>query len=151
MDDSLLLGPPSDLAVVLPIVKKKASEIELYLASQKSVLCSRSPFNKAEFPPDIIQADPSGLEVLGAPIGNTEFIFKVVLKKVKQCQKLWEVLEEIGDPQTELLLLRIGMSWSKLGYLLRTSPISDVDWSPYDKGMKQNLERKWECRYRTAP
>ena len=32
------------------------------------------------------------------------------------------------------------MSWSKLGYLLRTSPISDLDWSVYDKGMKQNLE-----------
>ena len=55
--------------------------------------------------------------------------------------KMGDFLDEIGDPQTELLLLRICMPWSKLGYLLRTSPISDIDWSAFDKGIKSNLER----------
>ena len=40
---------------------------------------------------------------------------------MKQCLKLWEFLDEIGDPQTELLLLRICMSWSTLGYSLAVS------------------------------
>ncbi len=88
-----------DLAMVLLIVKKKESEIGLFLASQKSILCSQMPLNKSDFPPDIIHADPSGLEVLGAPLGNIEFISRVLQNKVKQCQKLWEVLEDIVTPR----------------------------------------------------
>jgi hypothetical protein len=57
------------------------------------------------------------MEILGAPIGDHDFCANYVRQKAQGAKALLDVLPELEDPQTSLLLLRQCGSFCKLKIL----------------------------------
>ncbi len=112
----------------------------LSLNLKKCAVFSPAPIPADLFPPDI-PVDHRGLSILGSPVGPTPFITQFVQDKVEACATLWGALEDLEDPQAETLLLRLCLSFCKVSYLMRTTPLSSFHWDSYDNGIRTSLNR----------
>ncbi len=138
MDDGVLVGPATELSKALPLIQTSAALVGLHLNLSKCDAWSTQPIPLNTFPPEV-SIKEEGIELLGAPIGPDSFITPFIHAKVQECTHLWEALPSLDDPQTELLLLRMCLSFCKLSYLLRTTPLHQFDWSQYDIGIRASL------------
>ena len=66
--------------------------------------------------------NPSGFDLLGAPIGDKEFCEEYVRERVVKIKAALKNLEMIDDPQVEMLLLRSCLGLPKFGFSLRSAP-----------------------------
>ena len=140
MDDGVLVGPPTEVASALSIIQAESSKAGLSLNLDKCEIWSPNAIPSGVLPSTIPVAD-SGFLLLGAPIGSKEFINHHVEAKVAACSRIWHTLLAIGDPQTELLLLRSCLSFGKVSYLVRTTPLYNFDWSPYESGIRASVDQ----------
>jgi len=67
------------------------------------------------------------LVILGSPIGDKLFSENYISKKYSKWLELLTNLRELGNLQIELILLRYSMSFSRIVYILRTTPFIQVD------------------------
>ena len=140
MDDGVLVGPPTDLASALSIVQVESSKVGLSLNLHKCEIWSPRSIPSGCLPSTIPVAD-SGFLLLGAPIGAQNFINRHVEDKVAACSRTWHALSAIDDPQTELLLLRSCLSFGKVSYLLRTTPLYNFNWAPYISDIRASVDQ----------
>ena len=70
--------------------------------------------------------NPSGFDLLGAPIGDKQFCEDYVRERVAKIKAALENLEMIDDPQVEMLLLRSCLGFPKFVFSLRSAPPEDI-------------------------
>ena len=78
----------------------------------------------SSIPVSIPRAASNGFELLGAPIGDTDFSVKVLDKRISKATKCLEKLPLLDDPQLSLGITRTCLAAPKLTYSLRTQPPS---------------------------
>ena len=126
LDDGTLCGSPSDLLKALSIIESKGASRGLVLNRSKCLVhippssCALNPL------PTDIPTCSDGFVLLGCPIGPPSFCNSFTLDLTKSCQNLTEKLSLLQDSHIELSLLRSCLSFSKIGYILRTCPPSYI-------------------------
>ena len=89
-----------------------------------------------------MQSD-GGAALLGSPVhGSGDFYESVVSNKVEKVLTMQSRLEDLDDPQVELLLLRSCLSQCKVNHLLRTLPpaLAPDAFKKFDLGLRCSLE-----------
>ena len=66
-----------------------------------------------------------GFELLGPPIGETEYCQSITAKRANKVQISLDAIEELDDPQVALALLRSCASFGKMVFAARTTPFDD--------------------------
>ncbi|XP_026404941.1 uncharacterized protein LOC113300025 isoform X3 [Papaver somniferum] len=77
--------------------------------------------------PSNIGKPTDGVKLLGGPVSlNMEFCSNMVLSRVDKAVHLMDKIQELEDPQSELLLLRNCTGVSRLYFTLRTTSPKDI-------------------------
>ena len=78
--------------------------------------------------------EDEGFEILGAPVGSTQYEAAHIRKKVEKIKEITGLLSQLEDAQMEYVLLRSCFSLPKTIYLLRTvDPSRHLDiWTQFD-------------------
>lgn len=116
LDDGHIVGKFSDLVRCMQIITEFGPELGLFVNQSKCVIYGKVPDN---FPSDVIRA-VDGIMVIGSPIGNRDFVAKMVNAKVCAAAKTLFKSQSLEDPQKELLLLRCCSGAPKMVYWVRT-------------------------------
>ena len=119
LDDGTLYGSADDLLSALDILESAAPAYGLSLNRSKCLLYS--PDASFVLHPDI-PTTHEGFSLLGAPIGLPEFCNQYVLHKAEQALNIVPLLSSLQDSQMAFTLLRSCWSFSKMSYLLRSTP-----------------------------
>ena len=137
LDDGTAIGTKEELQSVVDIVTREGACQGLLLSTAASTEAPSQPKSTIWSP--IRQgldeeADPlrrgvprvtePGVTLLGAPIGNMEFVKSELKAKVEKIRRIVELLHSIQDPHTKFVLLRSCLSLPKLSFILRTTDTS---------------------------
>ena len=123
MDDGTLCGSRDDLRSVISILEEEGPGRGLFLNKSKSSIWCGNNFTNVDDPLacGVPKASPSGLNLLGSPIGVSGFMVAEVHARVSKIEDvIVNRLSCIEDPQIQLCLLRSCLSIPKLMYTLRT-------------------------------
>ena len=77
------------------------------------------------FPPEF-ERRVGGVDLLGSPLGSTEYAESYVGTRVNNIGKVLEVLSDMDHPQVELAMLRSCLGFPKFNFALRTCPPSKL-------------------------
>ena len=102
------------------------------------------------FPAAVKRVSPAGVDLLGAPMGSTEFCHEYIRKHVvRKTQSSLEALADIEDSQIEVALLRSCLGQPKTVYAMRTlepeivrEPLEEFDELVY-KTLHRAQHRRW--------
>ena len=120
LDDGTLCGSAEDLLKGLEILDSAAPTYVLSLNRSKCLFYSPSD-DSFILHPDV-PTTHEGFSLLGAPIGPPEFCNQYVLRKAEQALDIVPLLSSLQDSQMAITLLRSCWPFSKLSYLLRSTP-----------------------------
>jgi hypothetical protein len=115
LDDGHLVGNVSSLLKCLELIQELGPPLGLHLNLSKCVIFGPK---KATFPQEIGLAT-EGLVVLGAPVGDSNFVSKEVQVIVCKAGSLISQSRDIQDTQMELLVLRCCNGSAKMLFWLR--------------------------------
>jgi hypothetical protein len=87
----------------------------------KCVIYCPSTEVRLDIPPQI-PIIHEGIVLLGAPIGNQEFINRFFKKNLDELKKTLDLIASINDPHIERYLFKYCSSYCKIKHLLRTIP-----------------------------
>ncbi|KAJ0755819.1 putative reverse transcriptase domain, exostosin, DNA/RNA polymerase superfamily [Helianthus annuus] len=147
LDDGTIIGGSEEVARVLDTIKVTGPTLGLELNIKKTELfwpsCDGSKFRDGLFLKDI--GRPSvGVKLLGGGVVSIDasFISGLAKKRAAMAVDLMRLLPKLGDPQSELLLLRSCMGIAKLFFGLRTcQPVHMEDAALFfDKGLRETIE-----------
>ena len=116
LDDGHLCGKVDDLVKIIALINEEGKNLGLFLNLSKCVAFGQ---NLQTFPSEIIRAE-GGLNVLGAPVGDKEFVRLGIGKLVKKFEKIFEKSRLLQNPQQQLLILRCSTGTPKMIYWMRT-------------------------------
>jgi Reverse transcriptase (RNA-dependent DNA polymerase) len=116
LDDGHLSGKTVDLLAALALIRDVGPSLGLFLNLSKCVVFGKCT---ADFP-SVIKRNPSGLVVLGSPIGSKSFVSEHINRIVCDAALILLQSQALMDPQKELLLLRCCSGATKMVYWLRT-------------------------------
>jgi hypothetical protein len=124
LDDGSLVGKHETLRKVLHLIQEEGPAMGLHLNLKKSDLWwpTVNPVEYAQYPHSLNKSQASGMELLGAPIGDKAFCEEILAKRVFKIQKILDVSELLNNPQMELQLIHGCFAPSMLSYALRTCP-----------------------------
>ena len=120
MDDGALAGPRSTVSNILALLQELGPPLGLHVNIPKCEVFSQSSLDC--FPSDIKKSNNSNIDILGSPIGNTEFCHQFIRKQSEAKSRLEDV--SLIDPQVALTLLRVCGGFCRLVHLARTTPPS---------------------------
>jgi hypothetical protein len=136
---------------VLDIIKLTGPTLGLEPNIKKTELfwpsCDGRKFREGLFPIDICRP-LLGVKLLGGAVSrDTGFISGLAKKRATNAVNLMRLLPKLGDPQSELLLLRSCMGIAKLFFGLRTcQPIHMEEAAVFfDKGLHMAIEDMVVC------
>ena len=122
LDDGICAGDEDSLLKALELITSNGLHLGLKVKHSKCELWA--PVEFSSIPVSIPRAASNGFELLGAPIGDTEFSVKVLDKRISKATKCLEKLPLLDDPQLSLGITRTCLAAPKLTYSLRTQPPS---------------------------
>ena len=122
LDDGICAGDEDSLLKALEFITSNGLHLGLKVKHSKCELWA--PVEFSSIPVSIPRAASNGFELLGAPIGDTEFSVKVLDKRISKATKCLEKLPLLDDPQLSLGITRTCLAAPKLTYSLRTPPPS---------------------------
>ena len=124
LDDGALAGPRSTVSNILALLQELGPPLGLHVNIPKCEVFSQSSLDC--FPSDIKKSNNSNIDILGSPIGDTEFCHQFITRKQSEAKSLLSRLEDVGliDPQVALTLLRVCGGFCRLVHLARTTPPS---------------------------
>ena len=122
LDDGICAGDEDSLLKALEFITSNGLHLGLKVKHSKCELWA--PVEFSSIPVSIPRAASNGFELLGAPIGDTEFSVKVLDKRISKATKCLEKLPLLDDPQLSLGITRTCLAAPKLTYSLRTQPPS---------------------------
>jgi hypothetical protein len=121
LDDGILSGAREDLIKALDILVTDGPPRGLHLKPSKSnIWCGDSNVSEDPLQRLIPKSDPSGLIVLGAPVGDITFPRQTVLTRIAKIEAVHRLLPSLNNAQAEFCLLRSCFSLPKFSYCLRT-------------------------------
>ncbi|KAJ0770727.1 putative reverse transcriptase domain, exostosin [Helianthus annuus] len=146
LGDGTVIGGSEEVARVLDIIKVSGPTLGLELNIKKTELfwpsCDGSKFREGLFPKDIGRP-LVGVKLLGGAVSrDASFYSGLAKKRAAKAVDLMRLLPKLGDPQSELLLLRSCMGIAKLFFGLRTcQPVHMEDAALFfDKGLREAIE-----------
>ena len=140
LDDGICAGKESSLLSALEIISCYGKELGLNIKLGKCELWSQRDF--PHIPAVIPRSAADGFQLLGAPIGNSEFAITSLSKRIEKASICLEKLEELDDPQISLGIIKSCLGTPKLTYSLRTlAPRDDYNktLSVFDEGLRDAL------------
>ena len=105
LDDMFFIGPLDDVITCLDDVESSLKKIGLNIAIEKCELFC----NGLTTPPCLnraIRVVSSGIDILGIPFGQQQYVTESCLDIAKSGQSLCEQISSLNDPQSGMLLLR---------------------------------------------
>ncbi|KAJ0771049.1 putative exostosin [Helianthus annuus] len=151
LDDGTVIGGSEEVARVLDIIRVSGPTLGLELNIKKTELfwpsCDGSKCHEGLFPKDIGRP-LVGVKLLGGAVSrDASFISGLAKKRAAKAVDLMRLLPKLGDPQSELLLLRSCMGIAKLFFGLRTcQPVHMEDAALFfDKGLREAIEELVVC------
>ncbi|XP_021985363.1 uncharacterized protein LOC110881398 [Helianthus annuus] len=151
LDDGTVIGGSEEVARVLDIIRVSGPTLGLELNIKKTELfwpsCDGSKFREGLFPKDIGRP-LMGVKLLGGAVSRVASLIRGLAKKrAAKVVDLMRLLPKLGDPQSELLLLRSCMGIAKLFFGLRTcQPVRMEDAALFfDKGLREAIEELVVC------
>ncbi|KAK9056951.1 hypothetical protein SSX86_024316 [Deinandra increscens subsp. villosa] len=151
LNDGTVIGDVREVAKVLDIIKDRGPSLGLVLNIRKTELfwpsCDGRKSRAGLFPEDI--GRPAlGVKLLGGAVSrNADFIQGLATKRASNAVDLIRLLPKLGDPQSELLLLRSCMGIAKLFFGLRTCPPLHMMGAAsfFDKELRAAIENLVVC------
>ena len=151
LDDGTVIGDTEEVARVLDIIRATGPVLGLELNIKKTELfwpsCDGRKLREGLFPNDI--GRPSlGVKLLGGAVSrDAGFISGLAKKRATRAVDMTRLLPQLGDPQSELLLLRSCMGIAKLFFGLRTCQPVYVEEAAllFDKGLREAVEDMVVC------
>ena len=128
LDDGVIAGSFEDLDRLLRELRASFSAIGLSLNVDKCKLFTvgdPSSFDELS----VIPRNSTGLEVLGAPIGDAAFLDSILTKKFADASNFCENICKVGDPQISLALLRLCAGTCRVLHLMKV--VAPTTISPY--------------------
>jgi hypothetical protein len=122
LDDGMVIGPEAEVNRAWHILQDEAKLLDLTINISKCEVWTNFTGECAWLPPEVSRCDAAGFELLGCPIGNTEFCSKSIAARIVKIQESLKRLEIIDDPQVEYLLIRSCLGLPKLVFALRNTP-----------------------------
>jgi hypothetical protein len=122
LDDVTLIGPHEELRRALDILGAAEADTGLRLNLRKCELWwpTLPPEIEDTYPPALQVHRTTGVELLGCPLGDSEFAEALVGKRVNKIRRCLARLHKLLDPQIELALLRACLGMPKFNFSLRT-------------------------------
>jgi hypothetical protein len=122
LDDVTLIGPHEELRRALDILREAEPLTGLHLNLRKCELWwpTLPPGIEATYPATLEVHRTTGVELLGCPLGDSDFAEALVGKRVDKIRQCLTRLHQLQDPQVELALLRACMGMPKFNFSLRT-------------------------------
>ena len=122
LDDGSLAGKSASVLRALNIVSSQGPELGFNINFKKCELYGTGDLSS--FPSAIQTSNTYHLELLGAPIGDSEYCNQFISRKHQAALALLSTLEEIGslDPQVALALLCLCSGFCKLIHIARVTP-----------------------------
>jgi hypothetical protein len=124
LDDGILCGSAKATKACLDSITAATEWSGLELHMGKFHLHSRGDLSR--FPKDAKKFHHPNIEILGAPVGDSQFCETHIKKKQLEAEKLLDELSRLQDPQISLLLLRQCGSFCKLAHIARCCPPDQV-------------------------
>ena len=121
-----ICGSPSDLLKALSIIESEGPSRGLVLNRSKCLVHIPLSSSSSNPLPLDIPSSSDGFVLLGCPIGPPSFCHSFILELTETCRNLTGKLALLHDSHIELTLLRSCLSFSKIGYNLRTCPPSSI-------------------------
>ncbi|XP_026404939.1 uncharacterized protein LOC113300025 isoform X1 [Papaver somniferum] len=130
LDDGTIVGDTMEVSKAFKIIQEEGPSYGLHLNVLKTEIFwpSHDPRrdNDGVFPSNIGKPT-DGVKLLGGPVSlNMEFCSNMVLSRVDKAVHLMDKIQELEDPQSELLLLRNCTGVSRLYFTLRTTSPKDI-------------------------
>ena len=132
-DDGNIIGSPHEIARALCILEKAKENIGFEVNFTKTTIYTNSqlpsdhPLRQWNCPIEQLYTgndgtDPRGISMLGAPIGNSEFVLRNLSSKISDIKLLLAQLHDMRQPQLSFLALRLSLNASRVTHILRTTP-----------------------------
>ena len=151
LDDGTVIGDSEEVAKVLDIIQVDGPGRGLELNIKKTELfwpsCDGRKLRQGLFPADIGRPKV-GVKLLGGAVSrDRDFISGLAMRRAANAVELMRLLPQLGDPQSELLLLRSCMGIAKLFFGLRTcQPVYTEEAALlFDKGLREAIEELVVC------
>ena len=126
LDDLILAGEQRAVSEAYEFLKAIALEIGLHFNTAKCEVIPAAGcnalINKKLFPMDTIFSDDGNFELLGGPIGSSDYCNQHTQSRVAKVEEILVALGELPDPQVALTLLRHCASFGRLEFSLRVVP-----------------------------
>ena len=123
MDDGILAGTHQQLCTAMNLLTNLGEGCGLELKIKNCELCS--PVDLNDIDNRLKRNSKEGLEILGAAIGNPNFVAASLRKRVNKIEKLLDNLAYLDDPHCALGILRSYFGATKMVYSLRCNTPSD--------------------------
>ena len=129
LDDGILVGTPTALSSFLNALQLQGPSYGLHPKCE--VFWPSGDQSFVDFPPAVkrvVLSQAGGIDFLGSSIwGSPDFLSSFMGSVVDRVSVLQTRLQDLEDPQVELLLLRSCLGVCKLNYLLQTIPPGSID------------------------
>ena len=127
LDDGEVVGSKQALGEVWDLLTREGEPRGLFLSREKSeVFCPlHDPTDQDPLSRGVTRAEEGGIKLLGAPIGDDQYVEEVLRRRLESMRSLVAELHTLEDPHIEYTLLRSCFSFPKFAFALRTVDTSD--------------------------
>jgi hypothetical protein len=122
LDDGTIIGNVAEVHKVFELIRVEGPRLGLHLNVKKNEVWWPNRTLPDPFPKEVERIPNTGVKLLGAPIGSTEFTCEFMRKKLRALQDVYKALDEVNDAQIEFGLFRGCLAYNKINHLLRTCP-----------------------------
>jgi hypothetical protein len=122
LDDGTIIGNVGEVHKVFELIRAEGPRLGLHLNVKKNEVWWPNRACPDPFPKEVERIPNTGVKLLGAPIGSTDFTCEFMRKKLRALQDVYKALDEVNDAQIEFGLFRGCLAYNKINHLLRTCP-----------------------------
>ena len=143
LDDGTVIGKTEVVRQVFELICTEGPALGLYINPDKCNLYWPIEDPAWDTFPEEVNKTTEGVKLLGTPIGTEAFVQKTVAKTVHKIWNSLQALADVGDPQSEMLLLRACVGYPKIVFHIRcNSPFTiNEQIAEFDSHINDSLDR----------
>ena len=141
-DDGNLIGNPVEVGKAIQIISSAGPSAGFHINFSKCELFWPTDQDLTAFPSEMKRLPSDGVEILGAFLGNENYIRTNVQHKLDKVKLALTKLESINNCQIEFAILRSCLSASKANYIMRTTDPKATGpcFTSFDLSIREALE-----------
>ncbi len=142
LEDGIFSGKTEDVKCFYELLCEKGEDFGLFLKKKKCKLRIGEGVSEEKWMKEMEILKKDDLVVLGVPIGDVDFINKIMAENLVEWREFLNMLPRLEDPQLAVSMLRDYADVSKVVYSLRIIPPSlSKEWTKeFDKSVRVCLE-----------